>query len=340
MQKEPPTIDEWSSLYEAFARFRGSACWEWMNDTDLFGVKNPEDGQIGYCCVMGKAGLLRGLTVNQGTEGLRAYLGMRFGYIDPQGGDLIHVQRCLAATLQDRASMKKPDLEVIKTLGLRFRGRQAWPLFRSYLPGYVPWYLSGAEARQLTTALDQTLGVAARLAEKKEVLSFPEENRYFVRVREEDGGWYDHFLEPDPIEQAEMPADEPIDDVRLARIRKGVPRSRRTAPWEVDFSLSTFIVEDKERPFFPYLFLVVAHDTGIVLDCHVAGHHDFRTECRAKLLDLIERVRMLPTEFRVQRGEVRSWLEPVGNGLGIPVSKVRSLDELNHARQAVDQFVS
>lgn len=339
MTNQPPTTEEWSDLYQAFARFKSTACWEWMDDTDLFGVKNPEDGQIGYCCVMGSAGLLRGLNVNQGTEGLQTYLRMRFGDASAHDESLIYTQHCLVATLEDRTSLKKPDFEVIKELGLRFRGRQAWPVFRSYRPGYAPWYLTGAEARQLTTALEQTLEIAARLAKNREELSHPEQNRYFVRVREADGRWYDHFLEPDPLEKVERPVCEPVDSSRLARIREGIPASRGMGPWEVDFSVAPFAVGDRERPFFPYLLLVVEPGSGFVLDCHVAGPDDYLTECRKALLDLIERMGTLPKGFHVQRDEVRQWLAPVATALGIPVSKVRSLRALNSARRALDRFV-
>jgi len=52
MGKEP-TIIEWKNLFAAGKRFKQHEYWKYMWDADVFGVKNPETGKIGYCCVMG-----------------------------------------------------------------------------------------------------------------------------------------------------------------------------------------------------------------------------------------------------------------------------------------------
>jgi len=50
------SLQEWKALYEAALEFKELAPWNWMNDTDFFGVKDPVSGEIGYCCIMGAAG--------------------------------------------------------------------------------------------------------------------------------------------------------------------------------------------------------------------------------------------------------------------------------------------
>jgi hypothetical protein len=44
----------------------------------------------------------------------------------------------LQASWEDREELHVRDRETIKALGRKYRGRQAWPLFRSYQPGYAP----------------------------------------------------------------------------------------------------------------------------------------------------------------------------------------------------------
>ena len=71
--------------------------------------------------------------------------------------NLLEIQDCLMASFEDWEEIEPKDREVMKALGLKFRGRNAWPLFRSFLPGTFPWYLTAAEARYLTICLGQAL---------------------------------------------------------------------------------------------------------------------------------------------------------------------------------------
>ncbi len=58
-----PSLKEWKNLYEAAIEFKKVECWNWMQDSDIFGVKNPATGEIGYCCILGRLGDYFGLAV-------------------------------------------------------------------------------------------------------------------------------------------------------------------------------------------------------------------------------------------------------------------------------------
>src|SRR5688572_16689700 len=93
-----PSLQEWVALYQAAADFKNVAAWDWMYDSDLFGVQNPESGEIGYCCVMGSLGEHYALGVYLGTEGLEGYLQIASGAFDPPDISALHVQKCLMAS--------------------------------------------------------------------------------------------------------------------------------------------------------------------------------------------------------------------------------------------------
>ncbi len=58
----PIVITEvWEELYGVARVFKEAACWDWMSESDMFGVLNPENGEIGYCCVLGGLGEVFGL---------------------------------------------------------------------------------------------------------------------------------------------------------------------------------------------------------------------------------------------------------------------------------------
>src|SRR5258706_15353107 len=162
MSEMSPSQQEWTSLCAAAADFQRIACWNWMDDTNIFGVQSPEDGEVGYCCVMGNAGELFGLGVYVGSAGLLGYEMVMSGAFEPGSLDVLAQMRCLMVEFEDRSALRPFDREVIKKSGVKFRGQKSWPLFTSYLPGYLPWRLTAKEARFLTTALRQAIEVAPR----------------------------------------------------------------------------------------------------------------------------------------------------------------------------------
>ncbi|MFQ5814136.1 MAG: hypothetical protein ACE5I2_13255, partial [Anaerolineae bacterium] len=144
MMEKSPTKADWQALYQAALEFKEIEAWTWMYDSDVFGVQDPATGEIGYCCIMGNLGEMFALALYLGSEGLESY--MRVASEPPQISaealETMLLQKCLIVSFGGREELTKEDRQVIKRLGLKFRGRTAWPLFRSYRPAYHPWYLT------------------------------------------------------------------------------------------------------------------------------------------------------------------------------------------------------
>jgi hypothetical protein len=49
-----PTSEELKHLYELSSELKALAPWRWMEEDDLFGVQNPETGEVGFVSVMGQ----------------------------------------------------------------------------------------------------------------------------------------------------------------------------------------------------------------------------------------------------------------------------------------------
>ena len=184
------SLQEWSALFDAAIAFKELRCWEWMYESDLFGVQDPNTGEVGYCCVLGNLGEVLALNVYFGAEGLESYWSPH--EVDEAERDdplrayaVLNSQKCLMASFEDRSTLHKTDLRLIRELGLQFRGKKAWPMFRNYLPGYYPWFLvSPEEIRFLTLTLQQAKEVALKMTENPDFLIPPteDEDLYLVRV--------------------------------------------------------------------------------------------------------------------------------------------------------------
>jgi hypothetical protein len=333
METAGPTSEEWRELYRAAMMFREFGPWQWMDDSHVFGIKDPESGEIGYCCVIGALEELLGLLVYGGSEGLSVLEGIRSGRLASENEDLHAIQRCLSFTFEDREMLDKRDLGVIKTLGLKFRGRQAWPLFRSHIPGFAPWFVSGSEARFLGLALRQTMGVAERLREAPALLKPPVKGRYLVLSGEKKGEdvWHDEWVEPAPYEKRKVTAS--VDELRLARIKTGSQRVEDS--WEVDFFFAPFVVTEGERPSYPYAAFYAVHKAGYVLNFTLAQYVDFEGEFTSGFLDFLEKTKVLPKAIMVKKDAVYDFFKPVAEKLGIAMKKVKELKSIRNAMDSM-----
>ena len=334
-----PSLQEWKALYEAALEFKELAPWNWMHDTDIFGVKDPVSGEIGYCCIMGAAGEYYALGLYLGPEGLYGLSRILSGDFSEFKDEALCIQNCLMASFEDRKNLQKQDLQQIKTLGLKFRGRNAWPLFRNYIPGFVPWYLKSDEARFLTVALQQAMDVSLRFKKDPGLLVHPSMDHYFVRVPDKPGEniiWKDEWLEPSPLKMEDAPVI-PVEKTTLNRLKKA--RLQRRGIWEIDFFYVPTVVREKgERPYFPYMSLLVDHDSTLILNFQLEKEADCKSTFPVKFADFIEHVNVMPDELLVKRYDVYRIMEPLSAELGIEINMVESLPALEYAQKSMKDF--
>lgn len=333
MRKSEPSLEEWKTLYDAAIEFRKIEPWEWMKETDVFGVQNPQNGEVGYCCIMGELGEVLAMAVYLGTEGLQGYMKILKGQINPDEPDSLYIQDCLMLSFEDKRFVDQEDRQIINELGFKFRGRNSWPLFRSYKPGYFPWFLSRDEALSMTSALQQAKEVCLRLKENKKLLSPPKKNLCLTRVPETRDGmivWKDEWREPAPLKKVGY-SDEKVDEVRIQRIRKTAKPT--TMIWEIDFFYSPTPIAGGERPYFPYAIMLIDRDSGFIFGMHFARETGYEKEFLEKFLSCIEKMSILPLEILVRKEEVVNLLGHYTSRLNIKLSVVKRLENIDNARR-------
>ncbi len=345
MNENAPTMSDWRALYQAALEFKEIEAWTWMYDSDVFGVQDPVSGEIGYCCVMGALGEIFALAVYLGSEGLASYF--RIADQSSQSEDMLEMmeialsQKCLMASFGARKELTDQDRQVIKSLGLKFRGKTAWPLFRSYCPAYFPWYLTADEAKFLTLALQQAKEVCLRFREDQSLFEPPREGLWFVKVPKKKTKrglvWEDAWLEPAPfVEEITL---KPIEKSRLTKLKKTARRVQ--AAWETDWFFSPIPVQDEkgERPYYPYMMMVVDHMSGFILGQEMMTPEEHLVELADRFVSLVEMINVLPAEIWVRREVVYSLLEPFTSYLGIRLRLVDELSALREAQRALMHFM-
>lgn len=316
MEYISPTLEEWRLLFEAGENFKKAACWNWMDNTDIFGVKCPDTGKIYYCSIMGGGGTHFGLAAYRGTPGLNTFLKMLDGEISHS--DVVYEQNCLSCSFEDREMLAKEDLQVIKLLEFKFRGRNQWPQFRDYTPGWYPWFINSSQCRTLTHILRQAVEISMRCLKDKNTV-YRKGSRLLVRVmHENDNGipaWIDSYLEPEPF------------DVKLAVFRlqdEMLVRKLKTTKADVNFKVEADIfylpepVKDGERPYYPVVCAVMDCSSGILVAQEMAANiKDEGHVFLSALLEMITESGHKPSDLFVSKPEARALFSGLCEQIGI-----------------------
>ena len=338
MAENTPTLEEWRRLYDAMVRVKELAPWEWMVETDVFGVQNPETDELGFVSVMGQLGEHYSIAVYLGPKGLYDFWDFEDAGPSAPAEHLVEIPQ-LQASFEDRNQLHDKDRQVIKKLGLKFRGRNAWPMFRSYRPGYFPWFVEAEEARFLAVVLEQVLDVTPRFREDRTLLEPPEHESYLVRVPHQKGdvlSWKDQTMSVPP------PEPEPIAlsmNMQALEWLKQAPRSG--AKMEIDFFMFPAPTRDKgeERPFFPYSLMTVDAQSGLILGTELLKPEP-SLEAMWGLIPMhvvnhLVRAGAVPREVRVRSEFLVQVLEPVADELGFKLRQSDTLRSLDQAKRAM-----
>lgn len=342
---QKPSLEEWRELYQVALAFKQIEPWNWMTDSDVFGVKNPETGEIGYCSVFGCLGELFALNVYLGTDGLEGYNKVARGQI--KDDKLIFTQRTLMASFEDSKYAQKEDKEIINQLKFNFRGRNSYPLFRSYRPGFFPWFLTADEARFLTLALKQANELVLRFRDDRDLLISPPREYYLVRVYDSKGGkgsWRDEWLKPEPIIQEEIIIPK-IDFGRIAIIRDDINKNeiKPAGVWEIDYFFTTSAVKVKNnpRPFYPKSIMFAHHDSYLILhyqmfDNPAASLEEFADE----FLGFLKKNKIYPQTVLVKKKDLYGGLKDICSVLNIKLEQAGRLKSIISASNSMKNFLN
>ena len=262
-----PTNDQWHRLYEAAARIKELSPWEWMTETDVFGVQDPETGEIGFVSVLGLLGEHFGVSLYPNSRALYDFWALEEAGPEINPDALLEIPQ-LQASFEDRDQLDDRDRKVIKELGLKFRGRKVWPMFRSYRPGFLPWFLEAEEARSLAVALDQLLEVAPRFKVDRALLVPEDEGSYLVRVANQEAGtrvWEDTVMEVPPPEPVSIQVEMDPGALESLERLESLPQSGHKLEMDLFMFPAPIQGEKEARPVFPYMLLTVDAGTAMVV---------------------------------------------------------------------------
>jgi hypothetical protein len=308
-----------------------------MSEDVVFGVQDPATEELGFVSVMGALGEHFSVAVYLGAKGLYGFWTAHSGDDNPFiPSEIILETPHLQASFEDRNTLHKDDRDIIKQLGRKFRGRNQWPMFRSYRPGFLPWFVEPWEGRFLTHALEQALDVLGRYQQDVSLLEPPDEDSYLVRVPDQQQGslvWQDQIISVPPPEQA---------TIRLVMDEDLLERFRRTTRGRHELESDLFLLpggfrDRPGRPYLAYALLTVEAASGLVLGTELLTVETTLEDMWGQV-PLVALRQMATLDARPRRITVRTLIlaqlmQSLADELGFQVELADPLPSLDEAKQ-------
>lgn len=328
-----------NALYEAAVAFKQAAPWTMFHDSDVIYVANPKDNSLSYCSIMGNAGQHYALGVYLGEKGLLGLQQMTdYGNAIPKH-QLLHIQDCLMCSFEDRDFLSTVDRKQIKDFGLSFRGKDAWPLFRRYEPGFAPWYINEEECVLLTHALNQVLYVAINTS-NEQLEKNDGHGMVTLRYSKEKDGSLEWLSTKTDRLAVEISYKKIMikDDIQIHKIKKaGV---REGTVFEIDtLYLPSAIQDNKEnRPYYPRICMFIEKATKEIIEYEV--YNDIKEDASVtinKLIDLCLE-HGVPEEIHVRGDAMVAMLGDFCKRTGIALKARKRLPLIDKTMLAMEEI--
>lgn len=282
--REEATLEQWKRLYDFGKRFKERKPWQLFCNVDLFAV-TPEGKETGYFIIYGNGGYMKGLSLYIGEKGFNSLLGMIKR--EETGLDellMMAEQNCISMFYGERDDVPEKQYQIIRQLGMKFRGNGNWLYFERYEPGYQPFILNAGESDTFELYMDKLLdAIEYFLQNSTEKFSTREPKLY--SYYETGGQWKGEFV-PLPQEKYSCEIIELNDEVGLRRLKK---QKKTDMVWEVDcfVEVSGNCREGEEKPLWDKNMIVMDHNQHTILSHEILSINDSLGKGTSVVLDLI-----------------------------------------------------
>lgn len=279
---------------------------------------------------MGGAGMEFGLVAFIGEEGYTYLNRLMTGNINDEKE--YFKQNSLTLNLVDRGELEDEDYQLLKEHGRSYRGKNQWPMFRSFKPGYYPWFLDGEEVQLLSFILDEVI-FASQYTKNMDQDNLAGRSYMLYTFDKEE---YD-AASNDVTKKDEIPLY--VNELELQHLKHSL--KRYNTPLEFDCEYINFPTQDEpdERPYLPTVILSVERKNQLIVYYNMIGKDGDITETVQKeLVELVKRIKAIPREIWVKE-EMARLLNPIAKKLNIQLLPVQQLPLLNAALKEMEQMM-
>lgn len=332
---EEPVISEevmseqksWEALFSAAESYKNTKLWQFLADDQIIIVELPGTKERAYCSILGNAEQEYGIAAYLGDAGLTSLLKLVSNPAQ-YGMNEVLKQRSLLASFVNREELEEDDYLLIKKLGLSFRGKKQWPMFRSIEPGYHPWVINEQEALLLRNILEVFIEKAAELKENRHEIPIVTDKKWLTFSPAGEGGaasWESKWTKPKLREKNKDPVSLLVSELEIKRMQKQFPLVQAIFEFEGHYFPEPVQDHEAERPHYPTMVLAADHQHGKILYYDFLQIEEYEKKVQATFLKMVEQTEAIPAEIRVENETTLRILRPLCKALSVQVIQVEQL---------------
>ncbi len=303
----------WRRLFSLGFDFLELKPWEWMEEDMMFGVVQPENGEVGYCVILGKSHPSPGLAIFKGAKGLHSYLSLW------NTEKKVNITDCILLSFEPLDKFWKEEKELFEWLEME--SEASFPLIRDHEKGMEAWPLEDEEeARLVMFAIEQSISMAIRFKSER-MLSAPndaEHHRILFRVPFRKGAmllWKDQWQEVK--NEYETGAKAQANKLFLRSNCQNLPvKAQRKWLMEI-FTFPKLKRPISQRPYYPYVLIVVDPDEKNFIGEFMFQPPDLHEHLQIRIKDLLVLEGYLPGTFQLVGEESLELVSDIADELQI-----------------------
>ena len=285
-------LEEWKALYDIAMKLKELKPWEKLWDMDLITISQPNKKEPCVCSIMGKGGECYAIAAYDGLDSIKGFFEMAYSNEMP-GDQIIRYQNNVMCNYGNRDELTTKELNIIKKLGLKFRGKNNWIYFRTFESGYVPYMPNRDEVLESTKILKHVY-MAIEALNKGMNIDFENGKTLMRKFEDENNQWVNS---EEPVIMPNMDYSVPVlkDEVLLNRLKK---QKQNNSILELDIAYLNSTINDRgyDKPLIPRLCMLVDARVGVVLSQNMVTPKD----------DVVDVIFETVINYIIQRGRPKN----------------------------------
>lgn len=322
---ESSNLEKWKALYEVADRVKKLEPWKDFCDIDVIAIRTEKMKEPAYFSIMGNAGDCYGICVYEGNVALNQLMMVVCQeQVNASRELLAYKQTALACYWGNREELTKEQYNRIKELGYKYRGKNQWQYFKSFVEGFFPWDLNQDEVERMTYYMGLLEKVLLSCKEELMQVNFENDKIAYVNAAAPNNLFVEEI--DFPVEAKAIPSLRITDELLITKLKKLAKKKHSDVCLEAELIIPMVDFKDASysRSVSVAICVLVDANTGLVLKNEMVGPGEDAFITMADIVVDYILTEAVPKEIQVSNAIMAATLDNICENAGIKlVPKLR-----------------